>query len=167
MAKALLIQRDDLITFTAMNGNVDTDNFIQYVAIAQDMHLQRYLGTDLLEKLQNDIIADTLTGNYLNLVTEWIKPVLIHWAMYEIIPRLAVKINNGGIYRHEPENGSPLTEDELNAVRMREKDTAVYYTNRLIDYLCNNNDLFPEYNSNTNEDVDPSSTTNYCGWALN
>lgn len=166
MAKALLIQRDDLVTFTAMNGNVDEDKFIQYVAIAQDMHLQRYLGTDLLEKLQADITADTLTGNYLNLVTEWIKPVLIHWAMYEIIPRLSVRVTNGGIYRHEPENGSPLTEDELNGLRMSEKDLAVYYTNRLIDYLCSNNDLFPEYTSNTNEDVDPSSSTNYCGWVI-
>ncbi len=50
MAEALLITRQDVVKFTAMNGNVDTDNFIQYVKIAQDIHIQNYLGTDLLEK---------------------------------------------------------------------------------------------------------------------
>jgi len=34
MAEALLITRDDVVKFTAMNGNVDTDNFIQWYTIA-------------------------------------------------------------------------------------------------------------------------------------
>jgi hypothetical protein len=56
MAEALLITRNDVVKFTAMNGNVDTDNFIQYVKIAQDIHIQNFLGTDLLQKLQSEII---------------------------------------------------------------------------------------------------------------
>lgn len=56
MAEALLITRQDVVKFTAMNGNVDTDNFIQYVKIAQDIHIQNFLGTDLLQKLQAEII---------------------------------------------------------------------------------------------------------------
>ena len=36
MAEALLITRKDVVKFTAMNGNVDTDKFIQYIKIAQD-----------------------------------------------------------------------------------------------------------------------------------
>jgi len=41
MAEALLITRDDIVKFTAMNGNVDTDKFIQFVKIAQDIHSPR------------------------------------------------------------------------------------------------------------------------------
>jgi len=59
MAEALLITRQDVVKFTAMNGNVDTDNFIQYVKIAQDIHIQNYLGTDLLEKLKSEIISES------------------------------------------------------------------------------------------------------------
>lgn len=55
--EALLVTRNDIVKFTALNGNVDTDNFIQWVKVAQDIHIQNYLGTDLLQKLQNDIIA--------------------------------------------------------------------------------------------------------------
>lgn len=56
MAEALLISRKDVVKFTAMNGNVDTDNFIQFVKIAQDIHIQNYLGTDLLQKIQSEIL---------------------------------------------------------------------------------------------------------------
>jgi len=68
MAEALLITRSDLVRFTTVNGNVDTDKFIQYIKIAQDIHIQNYLGTDLLNKIKADIIASTLTGNYETLV---------------------------------------------------------------------------------------------------
>jgi hypothetical protein len=59
MAEALLITRNDVVKFTAMNGNVDTDSFIQFVKIAQDIHIQNFLGTDLLQKLQAEIILAT------------------------------------------------------------------------------------------------------------
>lgn len=59
MAEALLITRQDVVKFTAMNGNVDTDNFIQYVKIAQDIHIQNFLGTDLLQKIQAEIVLAT------------------------------------------------------------------------------------------------------------
>ena len=35
MAQALLVSRKDIVKFTAMNGSVDTDKFIQYIKIAQ------------------------------------------------------------------------------------------------------------------------------------
>jgi len=166
MAKALLIQRDDLITFTNMNGNIDTDKFIQYVAIAQDIHAQRYLGTDLLEKIQADIIGATLAGNYLTLVNDWVKPMLIHWTMVEYLPMGSVTVANGGAFRHTPENATPLDKSEVDSLVSQERDFAVYYSKRLIDYLCANNTLFPEYSSNTNEDVDPSTNTNFASWVL-
>ena len=68
MAKVLFIQRKDLVTFTAANGNVDTDKLLPYVEMAQDIEVQRLLGTDLYEKLKADISGGTLTGNYLTLV---------------------------------------------------------------------------------------------------
>jgi hypothetical protein len=52
MAQALFVTRKDVVKFTAVNGNVDTDKFIQYVKIAQDIHIQNYIGTDLYNKLK-------------------------------------------------------------------------------------------------------------------
>lgn len=166
MAKVLLIKREDLIKFTQANGNIDSDKLMQHVAIAQDMHLQSYLGTDLLVKLQADIQADNLSGDYLDLVTDWIKPVLIHWTAVELIPYLAITMGNGGIYRHEPESGTPLDAEEIRSLTDLERKRAVYYTDRLIDFLSHNNEKFPEYTSNTEEDVHPNKNSNYCTWNL-
>ncbi len=45
MAKALLINKDDIPKKTLVNGNVDTDLFVQYIEIAQD--IAQALGMEL------------------------------------------------------------------------------------------------------------------------
>ena len=46
MAKALFISRTDLVKNSIIDGNVDTDKFIQFISIAQDIEVHNYLGTD-------------------------------------------------------------------------------------------------------------------------
>jgi len=166
MAKALLIKAEDVLRYSNLSANVDSDKFVQYISISQDMHIQRLLGTDLLEKIQADIIAGTLAGNYLSLVTDWVKPALIHWSLVEFLPMGSVTIGNGGIYRHQPENATALDKSDVDSLVSQERDFAVYYSNRLVDYLCSNSNLFPEYSSNTNSDVNPATDNNFCGWVL-
>ena len=53
---ALFISRTDLVKNTILDGNIDTDKFTQFIKIAQDIHIQNYLGTKLYDRLTNDII---------------------------------------------------------------------------------------------------------------
>ena len=166
MAEALLITRTDLVKFTAMNGNVDTDKFIQYIKIAQDIHIQGYLGTDLLQKIQADIVASTLTGDYLTLVETYVKPMLIHWAMVEYLPFAAYTIANKGVYKHSSENSENVDKIEVDFLIEKERKIAEHYTQRFIDYICFNQSKFPEYNTNSNGDMYPNTDTNFSGWVL-
>ena len=244
MAEALLITRNDVVKFTAMNGNVDSDNFIQYVKIAQDIHIQNYLGTDLLEKLKSEIIlaasgiptaitisnqgtgyttgtainttsatgtglklnitaagglitaatintagtgykvggTATVTGgtngavtissiytiptDYNNLLVNYVKQMLIHWAMVEYLPFAAYTIANKGVYKHNSENATNVEKVEIDFLIEKERSIAQHYTERFIDYISFNNDLFPEYNSNSNGDMYPDTNNNYTGWYL-
>ena len=166
MAQALLISRKDIVKFTAMNGNVDTDKFIQFVKIAQDIHIQNYLGTDLLDKIEADIIASSLTGDYLSLVTDYVKPMLIHWAMVEYLPFAAYSVANKGVYKHTSENASNVEKEEVDFLIEKERDLAQYYTDRFISYMSFNNSSFPEYNSSSNEDVYPDKDASFEGWVL-
>ena len=166
MAEALLISRADIVKFTSMNGNVDTDKFIQYIKIAQDTHIQNFLGTDLLEKIKADIIAGSLAGNYLNLLTKYVKPMLIHYAMVEYLHFASFTISNKGVYKHSAENSVTATSEEIDNLVASEQRIAEHYTQRFIDYICNNSSLFPEYNSNSGEDMYPSSDVNYTNWYL-
>jgi len=76
MAKALFINRNDLVNKTPLGGNVDADKFLQFVEIAQETHIQNYLGTKLYDKISADIVAGTLAGDYADLVTNYVKPML-------------------------------------------------------------------------------------------
>ena len=166
MAEALLISRSDIVKFTSMNGSVDTDKFIQYIKIAQDTHIQNYLGTDLLEKIQADIITGSLAGNYLTLLTKYIKPMLIHYAMMEYLHFAAFSISNKGVYKHQAENSVTATSEEINDLVSSETKIAEHYSQRFVDYICNNSSLFPEYNTNSNGDMYPSSDVNYSNWYI-
>ena len=167
MAEAILITRKDVVKFTAMNGAVDTDKFIQYIKIAQDIHVQNYLGTDLLESIQAKIIAGTLTGDYLSLVTDYVKPLLCHWAMVEYLPFAAYTIANKGVYKHSSENAENVSKEEVDFLIEKERTTAQYYTDRFIDYMSfNASSKFPEYYSNNDNDIYPDKDANFSGWVL-
>jgi hypothetical protein len=166
MAEALFITRDDIVKYTALNGNVDTDKFIQFIKIAQDIHIQNYLGSKLFQKLQADVIANTLSGNYLSLVTTYVKPMLIHWGMVEYLPFAAYTIANKGVYKHSSENAENVDKNEVDYLLEKERSIAQHYTERFIDYMSFNQTLFPEFRANKNNDMFPDSMNNYTGWYI-
>lgn len=166
MAQALFVSRDEIVKFTALNGNIDTDNFIQWVKVAQDIHIQNYLGTKLFKKINDDIVAGTLAGNYLSLTNVYVKPMLVHWAMVEFLPFAAYTIANKGVYKHNSENSDTVSKEEVDFLVEKERSIAENYTRRFIDYMSFNNSLFPEYNTNSNADVYPDKQSDFAGWQL-
>jgi len=166
MAEALLISRNDIVKFTALNGNIDTDSFIQWIKVAQDIHIQNYLGTNLLEKIKTDIINNTLANPYLFLLNSYIKPMLIHYAMVEYLPFSAYTIANKGVFKHTSENATSVDKNEVDFLVEKERMIAQNYTERFITYINFNNSLFPEYNTNSNADMFPSTQNNFTGWYI-
>ncbi len=148
MAEALLITRDDLVRFTATNGNMDTDTFIQWIKVAQDIHIQQYTGTQLLDKIKADIVAGTLINPYLDLVETYLKPMLIHWAMVEFLPFQAYTIANKGIFKHSSENASNVDKNEVDFLVEKQRYLAQNYTERFIQYMAFSGNTFPEYYTN-------------------
>jgi hypothetical protein len=163
---ALFVKREDIVRNTILDGNVDTDKFIQFIKIAQEIHIRNYLGTDLYNKISADIIAGTLAGNYLSLVTTYVQPMLIHYAMVDYLPFASFSIKNGGVYKHSSENSEIATKEEIDFLVQKERDIAEYYTRRFIDYMSFNQSLFPEYYSNSNDDVYPDKDATFNGWVL-
>lgn len=166
MATAIFITRTDLVKNSILDGNVDTDKFIQFIKIAQEIHIQSYLGSDLYNKISADIIADTLTGDYLTLVNKYVQPMLIHYAMSDYLPFAAYQVKNGGVFKHSSENSESVDKSEIDYLVNKQRDFAEYYTRRMIDYITFNVSKYPEYNTNNNEDIYPSKDSLYQGWVL-
>jgi len=166
MATALFITRTQLVKNSILDGNVDTDKFIQFIKIAQEIHIRNYLGSDLYNKIASDISSSSLSGNYLTLVTTYIQPMLIHYAMVDYLPFAAYQVKNGGVFKHTSENAESVNKNEIDYLVQKERDIAEYYTRRFIDYMSYNQASFPEYTSNSNEDIDPDKDALFNGWVL-
>lgn len=166
MATALFISRTDLVKNSILDGNVDTDKFIQFIKVAQQIDIQNLLGTDLYNKISADIIADSLSGDYLTLVNSYVQPTLIWFAQMNYIPFAAYQIKNGGVFKHSSETAQNVEKNEVDYLVSKAREYANYYSTRMVDYLCFNDNLFPEYRSNTNEDISPDTDTTFNGWVL-
>ena len=167
MSKALFVTRHDISVFTAANGNIDNDKILPYINQAQDIHIQNYLGTDLYNKIQADIVGSSLADPYLSLLNDYIKPMLLHWSMVEYLPYAGVNIANGGIYTKNPENSTALTKEHVDYLIQKSESTAQFYTRRFRDYMINNAaSLFPEYYSNSQSDMYPDDVAENQSWVL-
>jgi len=160
MSYVLFISEQKLKDSTAINLNVDVDILLPFVREAQKLYVETALGTQLTQKLKNEIIAGTLAGAYKTLVDEYIGDMLPGYSLYHAIPYLRHKVENGNIYNKTSETGTALTTAEAQGFREEVLNTASYYRERLIDYIRNNISSFPEYNQNSGADVSPS-TENY------
>jgi len=166
MATVLFISRTDLVKNSIIDGNTDTDKFIQFIKVAQEIEIRNYLGTKLYEKLQNDISGSGVTGNYQTLLNKYVQPMLIWYAQAEYIPYAAYQIKNGGVFKHTSENAETVSKSEVDYLVNKARNTAEYYTQRFLDYINNNSSLFPEYNQNQGGDVFPDADSLFNGWIL-
>lgn len=164
--KALFITIKELKRKSIFDGNLDSDKIIQFIEVAQDTEIQTYLGSKLYEKLQADIIADTLTGDYKTLVDDYIKPMLIWYTQAAYIPYAAYQISNGGIYKHSSENSTAVDQSEINSLTSHSTETAEFYTQRFMDHMNYNSSLYPEYISNQDDGMYPERDVNFTGWVL-
>jgi hypothetical protein len=166
MAYVLFISEDKLKDSTAIGMNVDVDLLLPFVRQAQKLYVETKLGTDLTQKLKDEIIAGTLAGAYKTLVDTYIGDMLPNFALYHAIPFLRFKVENGNIYSKTSENGTALSTEEAQHLREEVKNTGEYYMERMIDYVTNNLSSFPEYSTNTGADVNPDKNAYYNGMNL-
>ena len=168
--KALFITLQDLKRKSIINGNVDGDKLIQFVEVAQDTHIQNYLGGLLYEKLQDLIISGDidLVGNakYKSLLDTYIKPMLVWYTQAAYLPFAAFQISNGGVFKHRSENSDVATSEDIKDMTNRVNQTADFYTRRFQDFMGYNSHDYPEYNQSTNGDMYPDQSYGFSSWVL-
>tara|TARA_R110002020_G_scaffold441711_3_gene652678 strand:+ start:1687 stop:2190 length:504 start_codon:yes stop_codon:yes gene_type:complete len=146
MSIVLLISDNDVKEFTSLNGNVDPDFIMPQIMAAQDVEIERLLGTKLINKLKSDVNLGILSGEYETLVDKYVKPCLAWYTMAYLTPFQAYQISNQGLYKHQSESSITPDKSEVDYIREKSSITAQHYANRMIKYICANSTDFPEYN---------------------
>ena len=157
--KALFISIADLKAKSIIDGNTDADKLIHQIEVAQDMHIQNYLGGRLYNKLQDLILSGDIdlptNSDYKALRDDYIKPMLIWFTQLEYLPFAMFKIDNGGINKHRGQESDTVDFRDIDRMQSKITDRAEFYTKRFLDYICFNSQKFPEYNDNSNGDMYP------------
>jgi hypothetical protein len=168
MATVLFINRTDLIRNSILDGNVDTDKFIQFIKLSQEIDVQQILGTNMYDGLTTAIpdIDNPTNARWKTVLNDYVVPMLIWYAQANYMPFAAYQIKNGGVFKHTSENAQSVDKNEIDFLVEKARTNADWYSRRFIDYMSFNQTLFPEYTNNINDDINPSYDSTFNGWVL-
>jgi hypothetical protein len=100
----LFVTPQEITSTTILGGNVDIDKYRFCIENVQKTVIEPLLGTELYDKIIADVTNLTITGDYLTLYTEYIKPITKNQALAKYIQIAPFMVANGGIFKHSPEN---------------------------------------------------------------
>lgn len=150
-----LITAEEIKVHTSIGGNVDPDKFMHLLDDAQILILEPVLGTKLYEKILTDFDDETITGVYLTILNNYVKPCLWHTVFAQYLRDGVILAQNTGIFTREVENGTASNSDDIKYVAKGAQSKADVYIERLERYLCDVN--VPEYDraQDNNYDIKP------------
>jgi len=169
--KALFITIQDLKAKSIISGSTDADKLIHFVEVAQDIHIQNYLGGKLYDKLQALILSGDIdlpaNSDYKSLRDVYIKPMLIWFTQSEYFPFSMFKVDNGGVSKHRGEESDVVNFTDIDRMMSKINDRAEFYTRRFLDYIAFNSSKYPEYTNNQNGDMYPDKDADeFSSWVL-
>lgn len=138
MAELLFITPQEMTNSTILSGNTDTDKYLFCILNVQLTTIEPLLGSELYDKIKTDKEADTLSGLYLELYTDFIKPITKNEALAQYIEIASYMVDNGGIYKHTGENLEVVDKAEVQYLAEKYKALAQMYVQRFNKWICKN-----------------------------
>ena len=138
MAELLFITPQEMTNSTILSGNTDTDKYLFCILNVQLTTIEPLLGSELYDKIKTDKEADTLSGLYLELYTDFIKPITKNEALAQYIEIASYMVDNGGIYKHTGENLEVVDKAEVQYLAGKYKALAQMYVQRFNKWICKN-----------------------------
>jgi len=145
MKNIYLISEKLLRQASMIDDNVDTV-FLNYAILqAQETGLQEVIGTDLYDSILSQVESGTFKApEYKTLVDKYIQPYLINETMAQIVMPIQYKIKNAGIVVANDQHYQTLTMSEVEKVQQSYQHKAVFNSNRIIEYILDNIEVFAE-----------------------
>lgn len=163
MTNILLISEDTLKTYSHLNDNVWGKSLTPAIITAQDIYLQKFLGSCLykkvLELVKSGEIRNENYAMYKELLDNYIANFLIYQILANLIPEISTKITNMGLVTSNDEHVQNVTQGERDLVMGQYQKYADAYCKMMQDFLKENRDSFPELNCCGAPNLDSSAET--------
>lgn len=155
---------------SSISLNVETKLIQTAIADAQTIHIHQSLGTKLYKKIYELIstgdISLPINADYETLMDYYIIPAMISWSVYNTIINVRWKIMNKSVNSQSSDNTTPAELEEIKFLLSNLKDKAEFNSQRIVDYICANVSLYPEYTNPNLGDLQPEKTSYSCGLVL-
>jgi len=162
MAEFLFITDSELKSTTLLGGNVDPDSYKFCLSMAQDETILPMLGKSLYDVIYAGAEAATLTGLYLTLYNEYVKPITKYSGLAKYILIASYKLDNAGIFKRTPDNTQTIELSEAQMLADMHMNKAQLNINRFEDWIAVN--IIAEYTSENSGEVDAQNITERGGW---
>ena len=134
----LFITPQEMTSSTILSGNTDTDKFLFCIANVQLTTIEPLLGSELYDKIVADKTANTLSGLYLELYTDFIKPIVKNESIAQYIEIASYTVDNGGVYKHTGDKIEVVDKQEVQFLAGKYKSLAQMYVERFDKWICKN-----------------------------
>ena len=164
MAELLFIQPSDMTETSVMGGNIDYDKITFHIINTQVCVIEPLLGTELYDKIIADVTASTITGVYLTIFNEFVKPITKNIAIAEYIEVASLVVDNGGIFKKAPTDTIEVNKDDIQTLSGKYRAFAQKIVIRFQKFICKN--TVPEY-KRVQDEVDADKNIKLtAGWYL-
>jgi len=153
MIQLPLITEDLFKQYSPVTSNTDITEFIPYIGIAQELHIEPVLGEPLMSELKEQIESNTLTPDNSDLILK-LAPALSFYAVYQALPFHWATIVNKGITIRESENSKGVDIKDIAQLRQWIKNDAEILIAQLIAFLTRCRTNYPLWRPDNDCDCD-------------
>lgn len=147
MERAFFISETYLKENSPLASHTDAAELYPFMKAAEDTYIQEAIGTRLFDRLVASLNASprNTTDNEKNLLFK-IREALKWYICYDALPFLHIKIRNIGVVKQTGDNLESADRADVSYLRKACKDKGDFYMRIMQKWLCENSNLFPEYN---------------------
>lgn len=130
--------------------NLDDAYLNRAILEAQNIDVQRLLGSSLYTRIITDISGNTLAGEYKVLVDEWITPALLYYSIWRSLTQIYMKImNTSVVLKKENEMSGSVEYKMVEKLKEQYLDIAEFYATRMKNFLLSESSRggYYEYNN--------------------
>jgi len=130
---------------TGALGYINSDELRTFIKPAQDLYIERALGSNLYRTIMDAITNNTVSSDQEKLLRGYIQPALQYWVLHEYIMWSSLKLTNKSVSLQSSDNSTPADFNQVIALKNNIRDNAEFYTEKISNFLKDNPNLFPEY----------------------
>lgn len=161
MENVLLVSEQRMKQWTSLDNNIRIDVLTPSILQAQDLYIQDTLGTPFYNRLKQGVKDNDLNADEKSFLTDYVGTTLMQYALYLILPHLKYKFVEKGILNGSSEETDATNLEELKYLRETALDTAMFYDERMREFLKDYPNLFPIYRTWNTKGMKPNKETPY------